>query len=255
VNQQIEINHRKSLLTDGYTIVKNVFSRSELNDFSNAAVSYELGDLLSYPDFVGFVLDTRVLEVVSQIMGCVPIYFGDSGALVGARPRGYHRDIKAQEAAEMDGWILRAALYVRPSGRTSGGLKVVPKSHRTSSALLRSTFLSCNLSPDEGDVIIWDMRIIHSGSALRTPLINLSIPPWLEDFFDPMGPRKHTDRLVLLTTFTDGGPLHEKYCQERASSCMREHWLNSFRWSHRTMSKLAQVPIQLDHRFKDIRLF
>lgn len=231
---------------EGYAIIRNAINQSDLDQLSDACKIYDYGDLLSYPVFEKFVLNVKLLNTLKQILGCTPIYFGDSGALIGPRLRGLHRDLKCKKTFVSAEKLIRAGLYIRPSGFQSGGLKIVPRSHRRSSNLFRNYFLSKNLYPNDGDLIIWDARLLHSGSALCFSSLNYSLHPTIEDLIKPIKQNRIQDRTVLLSTYSMPGNLYEIYKRERSTSYMEEHWRKSFRWSNRTKKAVNFSNILID---------
>lgn len=237
---------KKFFEKEGYAIIQNAINQSDLNQLSDACNIYDYGDLLSYPVFDKFVLNKKLLSTLKQILGCTPIYFGDLGALIGPRLRGLHRDLKNKETLVSEDKLIRAGLYIRPSGFRSGGLKVVPRSHRSSCNIFRNFFLSKNLYPNNGDIIIWDARLLHSGSALCFASLNYSFHPIIEDLIKPIKHSKIQDRTVLLSTYSKPGNLYKIYKRERSSSHMEEHWRKSFKWTNITKKAIKVSKISID---------
>jgi hypothetical protein len=236
---------RDQILTKGYAVLPGVFTKEEVLAFQCASKSYDYGDLLSYPKLAPFVLNESLLSAIREVTGSRPVYFGDSGALVGPRPRGMHRDLKGEEALTLEGFILRAGLYISPQGRESGGLKIVPHTQHQKNPYFKNFFLSKNIVMETGDVIIWDLRLFHSGSALMPFGLNLSLHPLLENLLDRYGPMLNTERLVLLSTFSDKSELMNLYCRERDSEHMREHWLKSFNWTEDVINLVKARDIEI----------
>src|SRR6185437_14158313 len=99
---------------DGYVIVKNVFTKDEIEqirkevytsweqdkqknlafrlDPKQTNATYFKGDLLSKPPLRHVLLDDRILQIAQVILGGDLVYFGDSNYQVGTGFRGYHRD-------------------------------------------------------------------------------------------------------------------------------------------------------------------
>ena len=239
---------RDEILNNGYVIVRGVFTEEEVNSFKKASDIYDYGDLLSYPNLAPFILNSILLSSLRKIIGSKPVYFGDSGALIGPRPRGLHRDLKHQDALSMHGLVLRVGLYISPQGKKSGGLKIVPRTQHKKNSYLRNFFFSRNIVMEIGDLLIWDLRLFHSGSALMPFGLNFSLHPTIEDFIDKSGPKKKIDRLVLLATFSDNSELMELYCRERCSEHMREHWLKSFNWSEDVVKLIEASDMEIVRR-------
>lgn len=236
---------REEILSKGYAILPRVFTKEEVFAFQDASKSYDYGDLLSYPKLAPFVLKEALLNAIRQITGSKPIYFGDSGALVGPRPRGLHRDLKGDEALTLEGFILRAGLYISPQGKKSGGLKITPYTQRKKKPYIKNFFLSKNIVMELGDVIIWDLRLFHSGSALMPFGLNISLHPFIENLLDKSGPKSNVERLVLLSTYSDESELMKLYCRERSSEYMKEHWQKSFKWTDDVVELIKSRDIEI----------
>jgi hypothetical protein len=236
---------RDEILNKGYVVLTGVFTKEEVLTFQDASKSYDYGDLLSYPKLAPFVLKEKLLSAVREIIGSKPIYFGDSGALIGPRPRGLHRDLKGDDALILDGFILRVGLYISPQGKKSGGLKIVPYTQQQKNPHIKNFFFSKNIVMGIGDVIIWDLRLFHSGSALMPFGLNLSLHPSIENLIDKSGPKLNAERLVLLSTFSDKSELMNLYCRERDSEHMKEHWLKSFNWADEVIELIRLSDIEI----------
>jgi hypothetical protein len=239
---------RDEILNKGYTILPSLFSAEEVSLFKEASKLYDYGDLLSYPSLASFVLNAKLLESIRKIIDAKPVYFGDSGLLIGPRPRGLHRDLKTEKALSMDGLILRVGLYISPQGKESGGLKIVQNSQFQKNPFFKILFSSKNIELQLGDVIVWDLRLLHSGSALMPFGFNISLPPLIENLLDRSGPKRNVDRLVLLTTFSDNSDLMKLYCQERDSEHMKEHWQKSFNWNEEVTALINASDLEIVRR-------
>src|SRR6185312_9768049 len=99
---------------DGYLIVKNVFTKDEVEQIRKEAyasaeqdkqknlsfgynpklssATYFRGDVLSKPQLRHVLLDDRIVQIAKIILGGDPVYFGDSNYQIGTGFRGYHRD-------------------------------------------------------------------------------------------------------------------------------------------------------------------
>ena len=232
--------------TEGYAIIRDAIRHDDLTDLADACEQYAYGDLLSYPHFHKFVLNKTLLRCLEHVLGCTPIYFGDSGALLGPRLRGLHRDLKSEDSLRSPEKLIRAGLYLRPTGVTSGGLKVIPKSHKENPTIFRRGFLSKNLYPSNGDIIIWDARLLHSGSAYCFTEYGLSLHPRIEDLISPVKKNKLHERAVLLSTYAQPGDLYAAYKHERTNEHMQEHWQKSFQWSTSTMEIVNRSNVIID---------
>ena len=96
---------------------------------------YFHGSLSNYKELGDVVFDSRVLGIAESLLEDQVVYFGDSSFQMGRGPRRFHRDnIDRLNWFDPD-WedrypIIRLAIYLGNYSKQSGGLKVVPKSHR-----------------------------------------------------------------------------------------------------------------------------
>jgi hypothetical protein len=168
----------------GYLILKNVFSVAQVESFrqaidnqliidrkkglvtENAGVTYASGDLLSKELLREIFLDKQIIKAVTDVLGDTPIYFGDSSYQVGHTSGGYHRDNVDRNFGEGQDWqgrydIVRLGIYFQDHKYHSAGLKIKRGTHNIANG--RSYIVESEV----GDVIIWNMRILHSGHAVR----------------------------------------------------------------------------------------
>jgi hypothetical protein len=163
---------------DGYTIVRNVFTKQEIEQLREAA--YEArrsgppGDLLSKPTMRHVLLDGRLVDITRRVLGRDDIvYYGDSAFTVTPGRTGYHKDNADRTDRNAPDWKspytqLRLGVYLQDHYRHSGGLNVRQGSHnKVSNKLGETVYLRTRV----GDVGVWSMRTSHSGAGtlLRFP--------------------------------------------------------------------------------------
>lgn len=182
---------------DGYLLIKNVFSKEEIEQIREKAYKsfeedkrknltfkhpskmtnavYAKGDILSKDHLRDVLLDERILYLVKEVLGAPPVYFGDSNYHFGVGFRGFHRDNVDRTDMTAPDWdgdypIVRLAIYLQDHKQYSGGLKVRVGSHKNPTG--KPVFIDS----EEGDVAIWNLRTMHSGNAVRLKFFkNLSI--------------------------------------------------------------------------------
>ena len=156
---------------DGYTIVRGVFSRSEIEDFrqrSFEARGKHGGDLLSNPYLNGILLDGRLVDIARQILGRDDVvYYGDGAIAIREGNPGWHKDNADRKDPDAPDWAspytqLRFGVYLQDHHRHSGGLNVRVGSHETVS---HTEGRPIQLRTKVGDVGVWSMRITHSAAA------------------------------------------------------------------------------------------
>ena len=131
----------KTFLEKGFLVVKQVFTADEANalrrkaylqieenERSNLLVSRTAGkpirgELLSKRHLRELILDERIQSIAQELLGSVPIYFGDSNyqvGQVGIGLRGWHKDNrKENRATHGPDWegrysLIRLGIYLQP---------------------------------------------------------------------------------------------------------------------------------------------
>lgn len=187
MNTKIAVN-KKKFDEEGFLLIKNVFSKEEAaqlrkdayKEFENdeqkkltykhpnntIKARFAKGDLLSKDLLRKYLLDDRILHIVKTVLGADPVYFGDSNYHFGTGFRGFHRDNvdrKDMTAPDWDGPypVVRLAIYMQDHYNYSGGLKIRVGSH------IHKSGKPIFIDSEEGDVVIWNLRTIHSGNAVR----------------------------------------------------------------------------------------
>jgi hypothetical protein len=203
------------------------------------------GDLLSNPSVRPMLFDPRVLEIVRQLLGGDPVYFGDSNFRIGkSGERGWHRDNADRRrywyrhGAEGRRWgsgpdwrgaypIVRCAFYLQDQVGYSGGLALRPGSNRP--GLLRPT-LPKLVDARAGDFLVWELKTVHSAEVVRLR--------WLPDF--PLHPRvqsrvpkslrapERAERTVIFMTYARPGAHLDRYLDYlKSRTYMHEQWASS----------------------------
>ena len=138
----------------------------ELSQFLIKA-KYTKGDLLSKDLLRHVLLDDRILKIARTILGNDHlIYFGDSSYQIGTGMRGFHRDNIDRTDLNGPDWkgkytLIRLAIYLQDHKIHSGGLKIKVGSHKNSDGPV--VFVDSEV----GDVVIWSLKSLHSGNAVR----------------------------------------------------------------------------------------
>jgi hypothetical protein len=195
------ISYITSFEQDGFAVVRDVFTPQEVADmrhcielqvevdraegkfeqtfFDAMGVKTGQGDLISKIHLREFLLDDRILAIARALLPAKPLtYFGESTYQLGSSGRVFHRDNVDRDKATGPDWdgpypLLRMGIYLQDHRRHSGGLKIKAGSH------LRDDGPSLLVDSDAGDVVVWNMRILHSGNAVRLRLLPnfAAIPP------------------------------------------------------------------------------
>jgi hypothetical protein len=162
------------------------------------AADFLLGDILSVRelepyDYVFFKED--LVETIKIMLRTSElVYYGDSSTQFDQAARGFHKDNTERYDSNTQDWvgdygIVRAAFYCEDHSRHSGGLKVRRSSHNVQDS--RSLFdrnkisvhagKAVDVSTEFGDIVIWTMRLTHSGNYRKLRLLpSLCLHPRLE---------------------------------------------------------------------------
>ena len=168
---------------DGFQIFKSFFSISEvefLRDcltlqvkedqiegkiaYYKAGGVFGIGDLMSKGN-LKFIID-KIRPLANEILEGDALYFGDSMYTKGLGQRGFHRDNVDRVFNEGEDWnspydLIRFGIYLQDHTKHSGGLEVIKGTHNISKGT--PTFVESGI----GDLVVWNMRLLHSGNAVR----------------------------------------------------------------------------------------
>lgn len=201
----------------GFCLIKSVFSAEEMRCFETAVAAHHkaydgrVPDLMSCDGLSSLLLDDRILAIARAALGPQLLYYGlsnvnyepDIGPLTTrpyaalhadamGRPDNLYGDVNVGDA---DYPAIRFAVYFRDYADHSGGLRVLPGSHRLAltrqpisngetTLVMTETSRSApwlwaddgtpvttghvfNVPSEPGDVVIWNLRLMHGGGARR----------------------------------------------------------------------------------------
>ena len=229
---------------NGYTIIRNVYSRDEINGFREAAYASRgrgLGDLLANPLMRSTLVDGNFVAIARQILGSDDIWYsGDSSFTINSGQRGFHKDnVDRQDPGGPD-WkgrytILRFGIYLQDHWRHTGGLNLRAKSHNTAD---HSYGKNVYVRTRVGDVVVWSLRTTHSGNGVL-----LKFPRWVhpEPSEIPKIPawriaKADGDRIAVFAALGLDDAHHDRYAEYLKT---RTYMVNSFRASHYDDEALA----------------
>ena len=202
---------------DGYLLLRGVFAPEEIGRLRQAALENRAhkGDLLSNPGLRRVLVDERVLSVARATLGGQPVYFGDSACVIGAQGTGFHKDNVDREDPNGPDWrgpypLVRMGIYLQDHESHSGGLAVRSGSHLSTD---RSAGRPTNVATRVGDLVVWNMRITHSGNMKRLKLRpSWVVPPKLGKRL-PQGLCLPPDgeRAALFAAFGLAGPALDRF--------------------------------------------
>lgn len=230
--------HKENLETQGYTIIKSVFNTDEIEQFrslvekqqildrqnglaskfnlwQNKAEFYK-GDIYSKKFIRDIALSDKFLKTISSILGSPLVYFKDSSYNVGNGFRGYHRDNIDRDYKGGPDWntqydVYRLGIYLQDHDQFSGGLKVRPSSH------INETGESLFVNSKAGDIVLWNMRLLHSGNAVRLKIFtNFTINTAGKESLIPTFLRRqqHMERMSIFIAFGKPGIHLNRYIEK-----------------------------------------
>lgn len=238
----IDVN---SFHTKGYLIVKDVFSEDQISNFrklaleseqidsknnlilhsitKNKNVRYSEGDLIGKP-LKELLLSDEILHIAKTLLDATPIYFGDSTYQIGTGDRGFHRDNIDRILNQGDDWdgsydLIRMGVYLQDHHKYSGGLKVIEGSHVGYSN--KRVFVNSKA----GDVVCWNMRILHSGNAARLKFLpGLVLGSRLENILpDFLFKGSQLNRISCFMTFGKRGKNYDDFVKKYMQVKMIKH--------------------------------
>lgn len=223
---------------DGFLLLKRVFSPQEVELFWRAGSHVvDSADLASIPALEGLWCDRRIVEVARRLIGDPLVYFGEASYqrktfAPGSLPTSYlHHDAKGtikhlfnrQHAPVGDFYpVIRFATYLQDHSAHSGGLKLVPGSHRFDSSDINLSELTyLNVPTEPGDLVLFCNKTLHAAHALRlkdSPAIALSPTEDRELSLSDPGAFLpiHNDRRAIFVDFVAHDEASDIYIKGRA---------------------------------------
>jgi hypothetical protein len=265
---------RRDYDRDGFVQIHQLFSPEEVEGLRAACASYGSGDILSKPEFSLFPFDDKILTLVRSMIGERVVYFGESTALNNAvaetpEHRHYHNDSRGDDFDFIKDYkVIRLGVYLQDHARHSGGLKLRPGSHRkfcfekfglkgAVKHLLRRhrpqdlvSRPSLNVATRPGDLLGWNMRIHHTGYALRLRSFpNLALHPRVENLLPASAfLPEEKGRCVIFMSFGAPGADLENYIRDRITrDDMKAYWKNtSFSQEAKDLARAKGIELRTD---------
>lgn len=182
----MEINYKEELKKNGWVLIKNFFDEDLCNELRNSAhLSAENGlagaDILSNKYLSNLFLNNKLINLLTDIIGQKPVYFGDStfqiASLAGGIQNGFHKDCVDRKNSSGIDWeddysIIRIGIYLQDHKNYSEGLVVRDKSHKSSNLSIGKKI---NVPSKPGDLVIWFLTTTHAGNAKRIKIIDYPV--------------------------------------------------------------------------------
>lgn len=231
-------NLRENFLKDGYVVIKNFFNNEQINELRKYSLENANKDneIFEYDFIKKYFFKTEFFNIFKEVLNCKKlIYFSDSSINLHKNleeaPRGFHVDSRDEDFNFNEEYpIARLGVYLQNVSEYSGGVKVKPGSHKyycvtnykqsiknifNEKIIKRNKnfnikFLFKNVQPDlePGDLIIWNLRIHHSGSSYRYKFNkNISFAPYIDKLlpnFLKIPPEFNNNSVAIFMVFANG---------------------------------------------------
>ena len=258
------MTRREQFQQQGYLIVRSVFTPEEVAQLRQSAYEHRdrqqqlglvaqvkqaasvKGDLLSKNGLGWVIYDPRIVAIATEILGDAPTYFADSTYQIGTGTRGFHRDnIDRYQFGQGADWddayrMIRFGVYLQDHDSYSGGIRFKAGSHRT--AVGSDVFADTRA----GDVVLWDLRILHSGNARRMKVLNnLPLHVGLENRLpDFLFREQQGERISLFFSYGLANHHLDRYVEQHVVKRMQENVLLSD-YSSETLEKAGQNKLNV----------
>lgn len=172
----------KQLHELGFTVIKNVFSEDEIEDFKTKmrkthAEGLNSENLLANPYFCSLFYDERLLSIMKQLLGTESIVYTNEGSasyhLSRRNAGGFHKDSADRKDINSPDWtmpysIIRIGIYLQDHMQNSGGLAVLEKSHLREHSIRNGRIDAYvgkrrYVKVQPGDVVAWYLKTSHAG--------------------------------------------------------------------------------------------
>ncbi len=229
---------RKNYLKNGYVIIKNFFSKEKIIETRESLIRDKIinSEIFENIKIEQLFLNNEFFKLFKNILGCKKLlYFSDSSVSIHEKiencPSGYHVDSRNEDFDFKKEYpIARAGIYLQNVSDFSGGVKIRPGSHNsycitnfkqsirniiTEKIVKKNSNFNLNLfhknfqpDLDVGDLIIWNLRLHHSGASWRYKINkNFSLPPFIDNLmpkFTKIKPQFEKNRTAVFIAFANG---------------------------------------------------
>jgi len=259
---------------NGYLHISGLFAQEEIESFRKGCRLNKPGDSMCRPEFLNIMFSPRMSNIMKDLLGEKVVYPCLSLTRTNDRPKRFGSRFFHHDAASEDGNysreypIVNTGIYLQDHINYSGGLKVIPGSHKkpciTSSTItgaikniagklikgdLRGVWAvlnlrrSINIPCKAGDLIIWSVRTHHSGHAVRLRRFSdISLPPIIENWIPSfLRLPDNPERNVMLSIFAAPSEYLEPYIQKQITKDYRkDHYLNNTCLDNEDVKSLAE---------------
>jgi hypothetical protein len=177
-----------------------------------------LGDVLAIRELEKYdyiFLHEELQQVLRALLGVQEtVYFGDSSVQFGEGARGFHKDNVDRYDGTQEDWrgeytLIRCGFYCQDHTEHSGGLKVRISSHDIP-AHRKGQML--DVATRFGDLVLWNMRLTHSGNNKLARLFPGVMHPRLEAVWpDALTLPEERRRIAAFCAFGAPGAKLDRY--------------------------------------------
>ncbi len=226
----------------GYTILRNVFNPKEIASLRDECRVKGQSTYIGPRDFNGLLLSEKLIEPLRLLLGPRIVLFGDSSSksddeVTDWSSRHFHVDARGDDFDYTRPYpLLRIGIYLQDHDVYSGGLKLRPGSwtrfcveqygmRRLIKQVLRERSMgqlrpppgSINVDARAGDVALWNLRIHHTGYAVRLRRApQRSFHPFVENLIPRSfrSPEQNT-RCAIFATYGAPSAYLDRYVENR----------------------------------------
>jgi len=180
------------------------------------------GDLFCDEAFRNLITDARICSIAADLLGSTPVYYGDCGLGLNAKPGRWHKDNPQRYNKNLADWkskypIVRFGIYLQDHSSSSGGLGIRRGSHLSPTRYKgKPVYIDTHI----GDVVMWHLRATHRATVSLLKGFNMPIHSQKVDRYlipDFMKHPPSPDRLAVFITYGAEGPDLDRYIQYMAT--------------------------------------
>jgi ectoine hydroxylase-related dioxygenase (phytanoyl-CoA dioxygenase family) len=286
----ISKEEKNKLKRDGYLIIKNFINSDKVVYLRKALRNFNRQETLANKKLNYFSVNNKIIKIMNNLLGG-KIYYPFLSMAVNnmyqtqKKKSLIHNDVRFEDFNfDKDYNIYNVGIYLQDHINCSGGLKVRPGSHKKiiieGENYLKKILLFCktlvrkpsnvsyfqilrtllpyksiNLKINAGDLVIWNLRLHHSGNNIRVKFLkNLSFSTYLENIIPNFIILKNSlDRFAILTVYIGKGAYKNKYINEQVKRPQHvEFWKNSKIDLKILQKKIKNKKIELVPQIKKI---
>ena len=286
----ISEKEKNKLKKNGYLIIKNFINSHKVAYLRKALRNFNRQETLANKKLNYFSVNNKIIKIMNNLLGG-KIYYPFLSIAVNNiyqtqnKKSLIHNDVRFEDFNfDNDYNIYNVGIYLQDHINYSGGLKVRPGSHKKiiiegenyfkkillfCKTLIRKPanvsffqilrtllpYKSVNLKINAGDLVIWNMRLHHSGNNVRVKFLkNLSLSTYFENIIPNFMILKNSlDRFAILTVYIGEGAYKNKYINEQIKRPQHvEFWKNSKINLKILQKKIKEKNIELIPQIKKI---